>query len=51
MAKLSEYETNLYSQAQLALLNTEQVLSRPEQLAVILKRSILKVSDFPRSDG
>ncbi|KAJ3919281.1 midasin nuclear AAA ATPase [Lentinula edodes] len=44
MAKLSEYETDLYSQAQLALLNTEQVLSRPEQLAVILKRSILKVS-------
>ncbi|KAJ3856471.1 midasin nuclear AAA ATPase [Lentinula lateritia] len=44
MEKLSEYETNVYSQAQLALLNTEQVLSRPEQLAVILKRSILKVS-------
>ncbi|KAF8827835.1 hypothetical protein HHX47_DHR4000508 [Lentinula edodes] len=44
MAKLSEYETNLYSQAQLALLNTEQVLSRPEQLAVILKRSILKIA-------
>ncbi|KAJ4482340.1 midasin nuclear AAA ATPase [Lentinula aciculospora] len=43
MAKLFDYETNLYTQAQLALLNTEQVLSRPKQLAVILKHSILKL--------
>ncbi|KAJ3742338.1 hypothetical protein DFH05DRAFT_1526869 [Lentinula detonsa] len=44
MAKLYQYENNLYSSAQLALLNTEQILSRPEQLAVVLKRSILKRS-------
>ncbi|KAJ3986826.1 midasin nuclear AAA ATPase [Lentinula detonsa] len=51
MAKLYQYENNLYSSAQLALLNTEQFLSRPEQLAVVLKRSILKIaSSFVNAD-
>ncbi|KAF5380682.1 hypothetical protein D9757_007075 [Collybiopsis confluens] len=44
LAKLSQYEADLRSHAQLALLNTEQALSRTEQLVIILKHSILKIA-------
>ncbi|KAJ3725477.1 hypothetical protein C8R42DRAFT_444646 [Lentinula raphanica] len=44
MGNLSQYEHELYSQAQLALINAEQTLSRPEQLAILLKQSILNTA-------
>lgn len=46
MEKLFEYETTLHSLTQLCLLSSEYVVSRLEQLTILLKQSILKVSPY-----
>ncbi|KAE9388979.1 hypothetical protein BT96DRAFT_1071805 [Gymnopus androsaceus JB14] len=44
MEKLAEYETDLHSLVQLVLLNSESVISVPEQLTILVKQSITKIA-------
>ncbi|KAE9393037.1 hypothetical protein BT96DRAFT_255774 [Gymnopus androsaceus JB14] len=46
MEKPAEYETDLHSLVQLVLLNSESVISVPEQLTILVKQSITKVSSY-----
>ncbi|KIK69742.1 hypothetical protein GYMLUDRAFT_52909 [Collybiopsis luxurians FD-317 M1] len=52
LENLFQYEVNLRSHAELALLNTEQVFSRCEQLTILVKHSIMKIAScFPNVDN